>query len=414
MNGGGLQWAAGTTTDISSRLVLGGTNATFDTDGNNITFASALGGIGGITKAGTGILTLGATNTYTGGTTMTGGLINFLGLQFRRRQRSRSTAAGCSGRRAAPSTSPPSGAAGRGRRHLRHQRQQRHLRDRPHGAGGLTKQGTASLNLAGNNTYTGRTSVLAGTLAVNGSVASNVTVGPAGTLGGNGTICGNWSNAGKLAPGNSIGTLNINGNFVQAAGGTYQVEANAAGQADRINATGAAAIQGGTVQVLAQPGDYANSTTYTILRATGGVSGVYSGVTSNFAFLTPTLLRRQRRVPHLGARPDRLHAELPGADAQPEGGRRRAQPELRHGQRRLRHGAGRDRRPQHRAGPAGAEHDQRRALCRLRHPEHQQQHDVHECAGPADGQCARRGERRPAPGAGPGLRDRGLRWRRVR
>ena len=44
-----------------------------------------------------------------------------------------------------------------------------------------------------------------------------------------------------------------------------------------------------TVQVLAQPGSYGRSTTYTILRATGGVAGTYSGVTSNFAFLTPSL-----------------------------------------------------------------------------------------------------------------------------
>ena len=38
LNGGGLQWAAGTTTDISSRLVLGAAGATFDTGGNNVTF----------------------------------------------------------------------------------------------------------------------------------------------------------------------------------------------------------------------------------------------------------------------------------------------------------------------------------------------------------------------------------------
>ena len=43
------------------------------------------------------------------------------------------------------------------------------------------------------------------------------------------------------------------------------------------------------MQVLAQPGTYGRNTTYTILNATGGVSGAYSGVTSNFAFLTPTL-----------------------------------------------------------------------------------------------------------------------------
>ena len=61
-------------------------------------------------------------------------------------------------------------------------------------------------------------------------------------------------NAGTLAPGNSIGTLNVNGTYTQAAGSTYQVEVNAAGQADRINVTGNATINGGTVQVLAQPG----------------------------------------------------------------------------------------------------------------------------------------------------------------
>jgi autotransporter-associated beta strand protein len=33
LNSGGLQWAAGTTTDISSRLVLGGAGTTFDTGG---------------------------------------------------------------------------------------------------------------------------------------------------------------------------------------------------------------------------------------------------------------------------------------------------------------------------------------------------------------------------------------------
>ena len=69
-----------------------------------------------------------------------------------------------------------------------------------------------------------------------------------------------------------------------------EVEANAAGQSDRINVGGTAAIGGGaTVQVLAQPGNYGRSTTYTILRANGGVSGTYAGVSDNFAFLTPSL-----------------------------------------------------------------------------------------------------------------------------
>jgi autotransporter-associated beta strand protein len=289
--GGGLQWAAGTTTDISSKLLLlGASGGTFDTNGNNVTFASALSGTGGITKAGNGVLTLAAANTYSGGTTVTGGLINFAaannfgsglvalnggGLQW------------ASGNTTDISSKlAPLGAGGgtfdtNGNNIT--------LASAITGSGGLTKQGTGLLNLTGNNTFTGGTTVSAGTLAVNGSLASGVTVGPAGTLGGNGTVTGLVTNNGIIAPGNSIGTLNINGSFVQAAGGTYQVEVNISGQGDRINATGTAFLQGGTVQVLAQPGSYANSTTYTIVRATGGVSGAYSGVTSNFAFLTPSL-----------------------------------------------------------------------------------------------------------------------------
>ena len=164
----------------------------------------------------------------------------------------------------------------------------------------MTLLGGGTLVLTGTNTYSGPTTVNASTLSVNGSLASTVTLANGGMLGGNGTIGGIVSNGGILAPGNSIGTLTVSGNFSQI-GGTYVVEANAAGQSDRVNVGGTATINGGAVQVLAQPGNYGRNTTYTILRATGGVSGTYSGVTSNFAFLTPSLtLRRQRRVPDSG------------------------------------------------------------------------------------------------------------------
>ena len=154
--------------------------------------------------------------------------------------------------------------------------------------GSLVKVGTGTLTLSGNNTYTGPTTVNAGRLVVNGSLAGAVMVNSGGMLSGNGSIGGLVANNSTVAPGNSIGTLNVNGNFTHN-GGTYQVEVNAQGQTDRINATGTATINGASVQVLAQSGTYARNTTYTILNATGGVSGAYSGVSSNFAFLTPTL-----------------------------------------------------------------------------------------------------------------------------
>jgi len=114
-----------------------------------------------------------------------------------------------------------------------------------------------------------------------------------GTVKGTGTFGGITANAGgTLAPGNSIGTLNIAGNVVFAPGSIYQVEINENGTSDQIVATGNATINGGTVQLLPEAGAYATPQTYTILTAAGGVTGVFSNTTvaTNFAFLNPTLV----------------------------------------------------------------------------------------------------------------------------
>src|SRR5690606_26077215 len=87
---------------------------------------------------------------------------------------------------------------------------------------------------------------------------------------------------------NSIGTLHV-GNVGFNPGSIYQVEVNAAGQSDQIVASGAATINGGSVQVLAEAGNYAPQTQYTILTASGGRTGLFSGVSSNLAFLDPSL-----------------------------------------------------------------------------------------------------------------------------
>jgi outer membrane autotransporter protein len=125
-------------------------------------------------------------------------------------------------------------------------------------------------------------------LDVNGSLASTVLVNSGGTLTGSGTIGGlSVLNGGIVAPGNSIGTLNVAGNVAFAAGSTYQVQVNGAGQSDLIAAIGHASLSGGNVQVSGAP---AANITYTILTAQTGVSGVFSGVTApGFAFLTPEL-----------------------------------------------------------------------------------------------------------------------------
>ena len=74
--------------------------------------------------------------------------------------------------------------------------------------GGLTKSGAGTLTLGATNSYTGPTTVLAGTLVVNGSVlpASPVTVSPGATLGGTGSV-GPISGGGTVSPGLSPGIL---------------------------------------------------------------------------------------------------------------------------------------------------------------------------------------------------------------
>jgi fibronectin-binding autotransporter adhesin len=159
------------------------------------------------------------------------------------------------------------------------------------GDGSLVKEGDGTLNLTGDSSYTGPTSVNGGTLAVNGSIASPVTVNEGGTLGGNGSVGSTTvGGGGVIAPGNSIGQLTVNGDLAFTAGAIYEVEVNAAGAADRIDATGTVTIANtARVAVLAENGNYNPRTDYVILTGATGVSGTFGSVTTDLAFLDPLL-----------------------------------------------------------------------------------------------------------------------------
>lgn len=77
-NGGALQWSAGNTADISTRLVtINANGATLDVGANSVTLASPVGnnGAGGLTKVGPGTLTFDATNNYKGNTLIAQGTL---------------------------------------------------------------------------------------------------------------------------------------------------------------------------------------------------------------------------------------------------------------------------------------------------------------------------------------------------
>ena len=161
------------------------------------------------------------------------------------------------------------------------------------GSGTLIKSGAGILEVDGANAnFIGSATVNGGMLVNNGSLGATVTVNSGGTYGGTGLAAALIANGGGIiAPGNSIGTTHVAGNVTFDPGSVFEVEVNANGQSDRIQATGQAIVNGGTVQVLPEPGDYANLTTYTILTADAGVNGTFDDVAidTRFAFLTPNL-----------------------------------------------------------------------------------------------------------------------------
>ncbi|WP_167285182.1 autotransporter domain-containing protein [Marilutibacter alkalisoli] len=184
------------------------------------------------------------------------------------------------------------------------------------GPGRLTKSGIGWLRLSGDNSFAGlsvedgvleldgdnRLSasaevnggffVLNGTLqdtdlavnrglaSIQGAVTGGMTViGAQGHLHGTGTL-GDTRVAGVIAPGNSVGTLRIDGDYTQLAGSVYEAEVEG-GNADLLDISGHADLQGGTVRVLPVAGDYLLGRSYNILSAAGGISGGFDGIDSS-------------------------------------------------------------------------------------------------------------------------------------
>ena len=152
----------------------------------------------------------------------------------------------------------------------------------------LVKYGYGTLTIDGTATYSGQTNVVGGRLNVNGNItrSSDIVVGPGGILGGIGFVPSTLV-AGTLAPGNSIGTITVNGNLTFTPGSIYQVEV-AGTMADLTNVTGTATLAG-TTQALFAPGVL--SRRYTILSANGGLTGSFQNLTSVGlpGFLSPSL-----------------------------------------------------------------------------------------------------------------------------
>ncbi len=179
-NGGGLQYAAGNTEDISAGIapIAAGQAAIIDTGTNSVAFNSPLSGSGGLTKAGAGTLSLNVPNSFTGPTTVTGGTLN-VGDPAGIALLNSDVAVNFNGVTGAPGTlsmSVPAATvgslAGAGNVNLNSGQLTVGVKNTSTtfsgsilGAGtGFIKSGSGTMTLTGNSAYTGPTTIASGTL----------------------------------------------------------------------------------------------------------------------------------------------------------------------------------------------------------------------------------------------------------
>lgn len=143
------------------------------------------------------------------------------------------------------------------------------------GAGTFRKLGAGQL-LFSNPFSMGNLAVDAGSVRLNATLTGNATVASTGRLDGTGRVIGNLTNNGTVAPGNSIGTLTVQGNYVHNAGSVLEIEFDANGGIDLLAVTGTATLNGGTLRFISLGGTEGNGGTF--LTATGGVTGTFATV----------------------------------------------------------------------------------------------------------------------------------------
>ncbi|MGI6855386.1 autotransporter outer membrane beta-barrel domain-containing protein [Mesorhizobium sp. 1B3] len=170
------------------------------------------------------------------------------------------------------------------------------------GTGSFVKSGTGLLRLSGDSSaFAGATIIQGGALLIGnegvGTLGGSLLVQSGGLLGGTGTLGSAASTitigpGGVHAPGNSIGTQTIAGDYVNH--GTLRIEGTP-GKADKLVVMGSVDISGSTLDLLLSPVEAAAwpiaNGPFTLIdkQSVGSVGGTFGTVNGNLLFLTPTL-----------------------------------------------------------------------------------------------------------------------------
>ncbi len=205
---GGIVRAIRNNTDFVSnygaqQITLGAGGGIIDTNGYNIGIAPVMTGAGSLTKDGLGTLTLTGANTYGGGTTITAGT-----LQLGNGGKSGSIVGNVANSGVLAFNRSDAVTFG----------------GTIAGTGGVWQVGSGQTTLSANSFgLSGVSRVYNGILSVNGTLGGSIeAIG--GRLQGTGQVGAATNFAGgTIAPGNSIGTLTVAGNYV-GNGGTLEIE----------------------------------------------------------------------------------------------------------------------------------------------------------------------------------------------
>ena len=201
--GGTLQYTASNTVDYSSNIVNSSGPIAIDTNGQNVTFASAISisNVGGLTKLGTGMLTLAANNAYSGNTAVSGGT-----LQLGDGVANNGSVAGNIVNNSALVVANPAS---------------QFFTSVVSGSGSFTKTGAGTLVIASNQTYSGPTVIKTGIMQLGGG--ASISGFGADTVGVNGSNS-TWTvnTAGNItATGITGGSLTLTDGNTGEARGAY-------------------------------------------------------------------------------------------------------------------------------------------------------------------------------------------------
>ncbi|WP_455929021.1 autotransporter outer membrane beta-barrel domain-containing protein [Pseudomonas fluorescens] len=142
--------------------------------------------------------------------------------------------------------------------------------------------------LTSNGDFSDGGEIFSGAKLINqGSIAGNVTVDAGGTYAGGGSVGGLVVN-GTLQTNTALGTATITRDLKMGSGSTLAYGVNADGSSAPIKVGGTVYLNGATLAVNPGEGTYPWQSHYTVLQA-GSINGTFGNVTSDYAFLTPTL-----------------------------------------------------------------------------------------------------------------------------